>query len=231
MTSTGTDQRAYQMVMRKGDPSFSVSSKRTLFGEGGTEVRIAPLLDGIRALSGEKIQWYLAAELRDRIRVTGVRINVVDKMAHKQYAVEPRQYEGRLLHRLPLLRTPLGDIYVELFLNEPADTNCVALYRRGTRVIDDLTLLDHFARAPWNLRYLQGHLDASFVNLTPGTRAGIIYDTSYITLCGAPQPLEAKLVEIIEAQRRAGEEQASRQQLRGIQRAFREAAGFARRGI
>ena len=132
MTSTGTDQRAYQMVMRKGDPSFSVSSKRTLFGDGGTEVRIAPLLDGIRALSGEKIQWYLAAELRDRIRATGVRINVVDKIARKQYAVEPRQYEGRLLHQLPLLRTPLGDIYVELFLNEPADTNCVALYRRGT---------------------------------------------------------------------------------------------------
>jgi hypothetical protein len=147
MTSTGTDQRAYQMVMRKGDPSFSVSSKRTLFGDGGTEVRIAPLLDGIRALSGEKIQWYLAAELRDRIRATGVRINVVDKIARKQYAVEPRQYEGRLLHQLPLLRTPLGDIYVELFLNEPADTNCVALYRRGTRVIDDLTVLDDFARA------------------------------------------------------------------------------------
>ena len=67
-----------------------------------------------------EIQWYLAAELRDRIRVTGVRINIVDKMAHKQYAVEPRQYEGRLLHQLPLLRTPLGDIYVELFLNEPS---------------------------------------------------------------------------------------------------------------
>ena len=223
MTSNGADQRAYQMVMRKGNPSYSVSPKRTLFGEGGTEVRIAPLLDGIRALSGEKIQWYLAAELRDRIRATGVRINVVDKMARKQYAVEPRQYEGRLLHQLPLLRTPLGDIYVELFLNEPSDTNCVALYRRGTRVIDNLALLDHFARAPWNLRYLQGHLDASFVNLTPGTRTGIIYDTAYITLCGELQPLEAKLVEIIEAQRRAEEEQASREQLRAIQRAFREA--------
>ena len=115
MTSIGADQRAYQMVMRKGDPSYSVSPKRTLFGEGGTEVRIAPLLDGIRALSGEKIQWYLAAELRDRIRATGVRINVVDRLARKQYAVEPRQYEGRLLHQLPLLRTPLGDIYVELY--------------------------------------------------------------------------------------------------------------------
>jgi hypothetical protein len=210
MTSTGADQRAYQMVMRKGDPRYSVSPKRTLFGDRGTEVRIAPLLNGIRALSGEKIQWYLAAELRDRIRATAVRINVVDKMARKQYAVEPRQYEGRLLHQLPLLHTALGDIYVELYLNEPSDSNCVALYRRGTRVIDNLTLLDHFARAPWNLRYLQGHLDASFVSLTPGTRTGIIYDSAYITLCEGLQPLEAKLVEIIDAQRRAEEEQASR---------------------
>ena len=37
------------------------------------------------------------------------------------------------------------------------------------------------------------------------------------------QPLEQKLTEIIEAQRRAEEEQASREQLRAIQRAFREA--------
>jgi hypothetical protein len=73
------------------------------------------------------------------------------------------------------------------------------------------------------LRYLQGHLDASFVSLTPGTRTGIIYDSAYITLCEGLQPLEAKLVEIIDAQRRAEEEQASREQLRAIQRAFREA--------
>jgi hypothetical protein len=223
MTSTGADQRTYQMVMRKGDPSYAVSPKRMLLGEGGTEVRIAPLLDGVRTLSGEKIQWYLAAELRDRIRQTGVRINVVDRVARKQYAVEPRQYEGRLLHQLPALRTSLGDVYVELYLNEPSEANCVALYRRGTRVIDDLTLLEHFARPPWNLRYLQGHVDAAYVNLTPGTRTGIIHDSAYATLCEGLRPLEEKLVEIIEAQRRAGEEQANRDQLRAIQRAFREA--------
>jgi HSP90 family molecular chaperone len=76
MTSTGSDRRAYQVVMRKGDPSYSVSARRMLFGEVGTDVRITPLLDGVRALSGEKIQWYLAAELRDRIRTTGVRISI-----------------------------------------------------------------------------------------------------------------------------------------------------------
>src|SRR5262249_1426480 len=197
MTSCGADQRAYQMVMRRGDPSYAVAPRRSLFGDGGTEVRIAPLLEGIRSLSGEKIQWYLAAELRDRIRQTGVRINVVDRLARKQYAVEPRQYEGRLLHQLPALRTPLGDIYVELYLNEPSDTNRVALYRHGTRVIDDLMVLDDFAHPPWNLRYLQGHVDAPFVNLTPGTRTGFIHDSAYATLCEELRPLEHKLVELI----------------------------------
>lgn len=223
MTSTGSDQRAYQMVMRKGDPSYAVAPKRALFGEAGTEVRIAPLLDGIRALSGEKIQWYLAAELRDRIRQTGVRISVVDRLARKQYAVEPRQYEGRLLHQLPAVRTPLGDIYVELYLNEPVDANCVALYRHGTRVIEDLALLDNFAHPPWTLRYLQGHVDTPFLNLTPGTRSGFIHDDAYAAMCEGLVPLERKLIEVIEDQRRAEEEQASRAQLRTIQRAFREA--------
>src|SRR5712691_5724072 len=223
MTSIGADQHAYQMVMRRGDPSYAVAPKRALFGDGGTEVRIAPLLDGIRALSGEKIQWYLAAELRDRIRQTGVRINIVDRLARKQYAVEPRQYEGRLLHQLPAVRTSLGDIYAELYLNAPSSTNCVALFRHGTRVVEDLVLVDNFERPPWNLRYLQGHVDAPFLNLTPGTRSGFIHDAAYAALCEGLRPIECKLVELIEEQRRAEEEQTSREQLQTIQRAFREA--------
>jgi hypothetical protein len=81
MTSTGADQRAYQMVMSKGDPRYTVSPRRVLFAERGTEVKISPLLEGIRGLSGEKIQWYLASELRDRIRNTQVRVTVIDKLA------------------------------------------------------------------------------------------------------------------------------------------------------
>src|SRR5215471_4471482 len=73
MTSTGADQRTYQMVMSKGDRRYTVTPRRVLFAERGTEVKISPLLEGIRSLSGEKIQWYLASELRDRIRQTQVR--------------------------------------------------------------------------------------------------------------------------------------------------------------
>jgi Histidine kinase-, DNA gyrase B-, and HSP90-like ATPase len=223
MTCAGADIRSYQMVMRKGDPGYSISPKRTLVADGGTEVHIAPLLEGMRGLSGEKIQWYLASELRDRIRETGVRITVMDRLARKQYLVEPRQYEGQLLHQLPPARTPLGDLYAELYLNEQRQTNSVALFRQGTRVAEDLAALDDFAHPPWTLRFLQGHIDAPFVSLTPGTRTGLIRDAAYAALLQGLEPLERRLIELIEEQRRAQEERASRDQLRVIQRAFREA--------
>jgi hypothetical protein len=223
LTSTGAEERAWQMIMRKGDPGYTVKTRRTLFAEPGTQLRINKLLEGIRSLSGEKIQWYLAAELRDRIRRSGVRITVIDKIARKQYAVEPRQYEGRLLHNLPPVRATTGDVYVELYMNEPKETNRVALFRHGTRVFEDVSVIDELAKAPWTTRYLQGHIDAPFINLTPGTRSGIIHDDAYAALLEALLPLETKLTEILEAQRRAEEEQTSRELLQTIQRAFREA--------
>ena len=169
MTSTGTDQKAYQMTMSKGDSRYEVSPKRQLFAEKGTELKIAPLLEGIRTLSGEKIQWYLASELRDRIRDSKARVTVIDKLARKQYEVEPRQFEGRLLHQLPPIRTAFGDAYAELYLAEPNDTARVALTRVGTRVIEDLSTLPGLDHAPWSSRYVQGLIDVPFLNLTPGT--------------------------------------------------------------
>lgn len=223
MTSTGADQRAYQMVMSKGEPRYTVSPRRSLFAERGTELKVSPLLEGIRALSGEKIQWYLASELRDRIRSTGVRITVVDKLARKQYEVEPRQFEGRLLHQLPPVRSPLGDAYAELYLTEPAETCRVALTRAGTRVIEDIGSLPGLEHAPWSSRYLQGLIDVPYVSLTPGTRSGIVHDERYGAFVAALVPLETHLNSLIEAQQRAEEEQANRESLRAIQRAFREA--------
>src|SRR3954471_14374172 len=223
MVSAGNDQRSYQMTMSKGDSGYTVSSRPVLFTEPGTELRISPLLEGIRTLSGEKIQWYLASELRDRIRSAKVRVIVIDKLARKQYEVEPRAYEGRLLHQLPAVRTLFGDAYAELYLAEPAESCRVALTRTGTRVIEDLATLPGLEHAPWSSRYLQGLIDAPFLNLTPSTRSGIIHDERYAAMLEALQPLEAHLNGVIEAQQRAEEEQASQHSLRTIQRAFREA--------
>ena len=223
MTSGGADGRVYQMHMRRNDPGFTVSVRRSLVEHRGTELRIRPLLEGIRHFSGEKIQWYLAAELRDRIRSSGVRITVVDHQARREYKVEPREFGGRLLHELPAAAGERGELYLELYLNEPDPGNQVGLFRHGTRVLASLAELEEFASPPWTSGHLQGLVDAPFLSLTPGTRAGLVRDAAYADFVAAMQPVARALAELIAAQQRAAEEQASHGMLRSIQKAFREA--------
>jgi plasmid stability protein len=223
LASPGRDGHLYEMRMRKGDPSYTVNARRRLFAERGTELVVKPLLPGIRSLSGEKIQWYLAAELRDRLRRTGARLEVIDRIARARHDVVPREFTGELLHQLPAVTTPHGDVYLELYLSDANPENRVGLCRHGTRVIEEITALDAFQRPPWNTGHLQGIVDAPFLNLTPGTRSGIVHDERLTALCEALAPVETALAQAIEEHRRAADEQASRQILKTIQRAFHEA--------
>src|SRR2546428_451894 len=83
----------------------------------------------------EKMRWYVASELRDRIRHSGVEIKVIDRIARAEYTVEPRQFEGRLLHDICKLVPEEGQLYLELYLAGQDASNNVGLYRSGTRVL------------------------------------------------------------------------------------------------
>ncbi len=223
LTSAGADGKNYQMHMKKGSPDYTITLSRALFPETGTTLLIKPLLAGLRQLTGEKIQWYLAAELRDRIRHSGVQINIIDRTARKQYKVEPRQFDGRLLHELPVVRAVDGEIHLELYLTE-ANADCaVSLSRTGTRVLTNLTELDEFQGEPWSSGCLQGIVEVPFLKLTPGTRSGIIRDGRFERFCIALKKIESQLLQIIAEQRRAEDERASRKMLTTIRKAFQEA--------
>ena len=211
------------MTMAKNSPEFAVFKRRVLIPFEGTDLMVYPLLPGLRPLTGDKIQRYLASELRDRIKESGVKINVVDRTSRTEHLVVPRQFAGRLLHDLRPAETAPGDIYLELYLSDPGSSNQVGLYRRGTRVLPSIIELDHFQKEPWTAGYLQGLLDAPFLNLTPGTRQGIIRDDRFDAFCRAMEPVEKHLQQVIEEQRKAEDERSSRQILRKVQRALREA--------
>jgi hypothetical protein len=223
MTSCGEDRNTYEMTMAKDSPDFSVTKKRVLFPFKGTDLMIYPLLPGLRSLTGEKIQRYLASELRDRIKTAGTTVKVIDHTGRKELIVVPRQFSGRLLRNLKPGETGLGDIYLELYLSDPVTSNWVGLYRRGTRVLESITELDHFHREPWTTGYLQGIVDVPFLNLTPGTRHGIIHDSHLEAFSRAMETVESHLQQIIEDQRKAEEERSSRRILRRVQRALKEA--------
>jgi len=223
MTCCGADGKTYQMTMAKDSPDFAVSKRRILLPFKGTDLMIYPLLPGLRSLTGEKIQRYLASELRDRIKETEVTIKVIDRTGRKEFVVVPRQFTGRLLHDLKPAEIAQGDIYLEIYLNDPGSVNRVGLYRRGTRVLPSITELDHFEKEPWTAGSIQGIVDAPFLSLTPGTRHGIIRDNHFDAFCRAMVPVEKHLQIIIEEQRKAEEERSSRQVLRRVQRALKEA--------
>ncbi|HMA32173.1 MAG TPA: ATP-binding protein, partial [Casimicrobiaceae bacterium] len=223
LTSSGDDGHAWQMHLAKGDPSYKITQRPTLLPEPGTDVLIRGILPGIKNFSGEKIQWYLASELRDRIRHSGVSIRVVDRTARAEFKVEPRQFEGRLLHELEGALPPQGEVYAELYLHSHTPSNVVSLYRSGTRVLGNMAELDTFNRMPWTSGYIQGIVDAPYLTLTPGTRMGVIHDASLARLVDELRPLEAKLAKIVEDQQRAEEERASRDVLRSVQSALKEA--------
>ncbi|MBF0492196.1 MAG: ATP-binding protein [Deltaproteobacteria bacterium] len=223
LTSSGADGKSYQMLMAKGNPDYTVQPRRALFAQQGTELLIQNLLPGIKQLSGEKLQWYLASELRDRIRSSGVQIKIVDRQSRKEFKVEPRKFSGRLLHDLPALESPHGNIYVELYLTESNPNNQIGLCRLGTRVLEKIDQLEIFQKAPWNLDCFQGLIDVPFLNLTPGTRSGIIQDDYFSAFCFSLAPLEETLNLLVENQRKAEEEQTSREILSSIKKAFLEA--------
>jgi hypothetical protein len=223
MSSPGADGHVYEMRMRRHDPGYSVARRRALLSEQGTRLKIRPLLAGVRQLSGEKIQRYLASELRERIRQSGVRMRVLDRQARKELPVEPRQFSGELLHYLPAPVAAQGEIYVELYLAAPEAANEVGLYRAGTRILASIAGLEAFRNPPWTEGFLQGIVDAPFLNLTPATRTGVIHDAALEALAAALAPVGSRLLELIEERKRAEEERSSRDTLRAIQRAFREA--------
>jgi len=223
LSSAGSDGRAYQMEMKKNEPGYTITPRRSLFSHPGTELTIHPLLPGLRQLNGERIQHYLAFELRDRIRKSGVNIRIKDRYSRKEFEVKPQQFSGRILHNFDVVETEMGDIYLELYLHRFDPDNSIGLYRSGTRVLPSISNLDFFNKEPWNVGYLQGMIDAPFLQLTPGTRGGIVQDEKFQLFCDAIQSLEEKLRSLIEREKRAEEEVASKNVLKSVQRALKEA--------
>jgi hypothetical protein len=223
LSSAGADGKTYQMEMKKGEPGYAITQRRSLFSHPGTELLVHPVLPGIKQLTGERIQHYLASELRDRIRKSEVSIRIKDRYSRKEYEVKPQQFSGRLLHEFDVLETKYGELFIEIYLNNHSSDNAVGLSRSGTRVLPSLDKLDFFNRDPWNSGYLQGVIDVPFLQLTPGTRDGVVQDTSYEAFCRAVQQIEQRLGEIIELEKRAQEEEASKNILKSVQRALKEA--------
>ncbi len=223
LTSADGDGHTYQMEMKRNEPGYKITQRRLLFSHSGVELTIHPLLPGIRQLSGEKIQAYLASELRDRIRKTGARIFIKDRQSRREFEVHPRQYSGVRLRQFNTVDCLMGEVSIELYIDTPKPENRIELFRSGTRVLADITTIDQLNRTPWNSGFILGMIDAPFLQLTPGTRDGVIRDEQFESFLHGLETTEPELQSVIDRARQAAEEEASRTILKSVQRALKEA--------
>ncbi len=226
MASAGKDGKVYELVLKRGDDGYSVRPVRGKLNTGGTRITIGPLLPATRSLiTGEKLDRYLSAELRDRIRATGVNIHIADKIARKDKVVQPREFEGELLDLPRKIKTPAGDMLVELYLRPQSGSReaRIALCKDGTRVLTDIGELIQFAGAPWTDDRLEGIIDYPSLNLAPGTRGGVIPDEKLDCFVTAMKELEQRVNEQVESRQQAESERASKEIEKQVHKALMNA--------
>ena len=52
----------------------------------------------------------------------------------------------------------------------------MALFKHGTRVLEDVSHLDSLNAYPWNSGFFQGRIEVGYLNLAPATRLGVVAD-------------------------------------------------------
>ncbi|MCM2324227.1 MAG: ATP-binding protein [Oligoflexia bacterium] len=218
LRSSAADGHVHQMTLIKGKPGYQISRTRALLSDSGTELVIQPHLPGLRQVTGEKLQWYLGVELRNRILDRGVAIHIHDLTSRNELRVEPQRYEGR-----KLVLPAIEGIRPELYLNDSDQSHRVAVYRHGTRVLDDLGDWPELDPAVWRSGNLSGYVECPSLQLTPGTRLGVIQDERFEAVLNALRGLEAPLRGELALLKQAAEDKASKLTQQTLHRAFRDA--------
>ena len=223
MIAGGPTGVLHELELTRGGRTYTIRPVRGQLPTGGTRVIVGPLLEATKKLvTGEKMARYLSAELRDRIRKTGVKIEVVDRVSRSEQLVTPREFDGDRLEIPRRCKTPLGDVHVELYMrceSSQADA-AIALCKDGTRVLRDVCELLPFQHAPWNDGRLEGLLDFDPLTLAPGTRSGIVADEAFDAFVAAATLLEPEISAALEQREQAETDRASRQILKQVHKAF-----------
>lgn len=223
MISAASGGRPAELHLVRGERKYAIRPVRGRIVAEGTRIVVGPLLESTRKLvTGEKIARYLSAELRDRIRATGARILVADRVARREITVTPREFTGERLDLPRRYATPLGDVQVELYVRAEGEAGDggVGLCKDGTRVLKEIAELLPFQHAPWTDRRLEGLIDFEPLTLAPGTRSGVVPDAAFEALVAAAAAIEADLAAALMAREQAETERASRQLLKQVHKAF-----------
>jgi hypothetical protein len=230
ISKTKGSRQTWQWRMRRESQDYDepqpYQPERDYFG---VDVRISDLSPATKNnLTGEKLNKYLSAELRDRIKESGITIKISDRLsgAKKDFTVKPKEFTGERIRAVTMVAIPrYGEISFELYVNNPAEGEVlnVCVSKSGTRVKKSILDIDEFRHAPWDLNRLEGIIDYPRLRLAPGTRENIAPDEHFQKFVEGVRSVEDRILHVVRENEKDVEEKTSREVLKSIQKAFADA--------
>lgn len=225
MLSRADNSRTRYFRLVAGSIDFEDGFSRTDLPTSGTQVRIWPVQKDIQArLTAEKLNNYLGQELRERIRNSQVTLKIVDRLpGGRSVTVKPLDYRGEKIRTIDKIKTASGNIDFRLFVSQEGEHGRVCVYRRGTRVLDDITSIPELDHSPWNNEMLEGMIDSRFINISPASRRTIVPDSGLSELIEASRSVEPLIESELEKVKKQREEKLGRDLLKKLQETFNQA--------
>ena len=101
----------------------------------------------------------------------------------------------------------------------------MSVFRRGTKVLDDITTIDELNHEPWSNPMLEGHIDSRFINVSPTTRRGVLPDKYLEEMMRALKSKEKDILEALKEASKKREKELSRDIIKVLRDAFSEVMG------
>jgi len=214
--------RTMRFALKRGSINYHSGISNERLESQGTKLRIWPVHKEIQPrLTAEKINAYLGQEIRERIKATNVNITVDDRLpGGKKLIIKPLEYKGERIRQIDKIMTPSGNIQFKLFIVQEGESGRVSVLRRGTKIVDDISMLPELNHHPWVSGMLEGDIDDRFLKISPATRRGIIPDQYYSEFIKAVSSIEQIVIYEIEKVEARREEKLSRDLVKSLQEAF-----------
>ncbi len=171
----------------------------------GTTITIRKLRNP-RLWTGPKVKKAIEDELWGRLLEKGLTVRIEER--GKVYEVVPKErtFDGVLFPR-STLRTKFGPVSVELYVLEREDPKASVPVLRAkeetsgaTRVYRNISEIDEFRSAPWNLRRIQGWVRFDEATLAGPQRGQFLQDEKYHAFVAAMKTIEEELSSVIRVQ-------------------------------
>lgn len=199
--------------------------------EPGTTITIRKLLNP-RIWTGAKVKKAIEEELWGRLLEKGLAVRIEDGGQVFEVISKERAFDGALFPRSSI-PTEHGPVLLELYVLEREDPKAAITVLRAkeagsgaTRVYKDVTQMDEFQCAPWNMRRIQGWVRFDGATLSGPNRGQFLQDEKYQAFVAALKGIEDELSSMIRVQDAQREKIGLRRvlkQLRGdLERVCRE---------